>query len=233
MVRAIPLLFCLLLAGPASALLVEYRYEFRVTSIDAEEGSLAGYLEIGDLVTGTFRFDTDTSPASTDGATHATYEFFGGAIATIGDTTFLPVFGEPLPGLPTFDVFVWDGVTLVLPPHLCPCPPTVPTDRFSVGINRDLAAADGTRIDLGFGFREEGADATFIEDLALPASLPTPTPGTVLSASAFLSRPGTIEEHHYQQVGFGLVSLVSVVPEPALGLLVGAVALALLTRCRS
>lgn len=132
--------------------------------------------------------------------------------------------GEPFPDDETFNLSIWDG--FATPPG------SAPADLFTITIRRDLQSPDGTAIDLFFGFREEGADATLIEDLALPASPPQPTPGTVVSASVLLIRPETSEGFHNQQVQADLVSLISVVPEPALALFAGTAALALLARRR-
>lgn len=211
----VPIAFpLLLLASPAGALSVVYHYTLEVTEIRFAEGTMADFLAVGDLVTGTFAVDLAVTPHETHDPAAVTYRVAAGA--TVEAAGFL--FESAAPGSSQdyhsppgsdFDLTVVDN--LGDPSVLLWLDGAGPVDVFDFGISDNLVVT-GTEMetDLSFMLIARGSAPGLVVGLGPDALVPDLSLVTETRLNVFF-RNG-IDNYI---VTDGAVIEISKVPEPS------------------
>ncbi len=207
----VPIAFpLLLLASPAGALSVVYRYTLEVTQINHSRGPVADFLAVGDLVTGSFVVDLAAVPYETLDPAAVIYREAAGATVEAAGLLF-----EPAPPGSDFSLTVADN--LGDPSALLWLEGAGPVDVFGFSINDDLVApGTGLRADVGVRLIARGVDPGLVVGLGPDALVPDLALATETNAYIYF---GDGNEGVF--AGYGVVVGISKVPEPSTALLLG------------
>ena len=199
--------FCALSAPPAQATLITIGIEAVVDDVHDSDNYLEGKINIGDLITGTYTYDTDT-PDSSLLAGVGRYEHYAypcGFSLTVGDLDFKSDFS---PGLPEyFTIWITNDSSGV--------------DGISVKSYNNLPLSDGTSVNnISWVLRDYSENA--ISSIELPTTAPVLNAWdfNFLQFSAGAGRGGLGSGPG----GFGVAAHVTsavVIPEPTTVLLFG------------
>ncbi len=200
--------------SPTQATLITIGIEAVVDDVVETGDYLNGRIKVGDLITGTYTYDTDTpdSSSSPNVGRYEHYTYPSGISLSVGGFDFMTD-----PATTNFLIEIVNDF---------------PDDAYSVISYRNLALSDGTSVGhISWGLRDYSATAISIADLAPTAPVLDDWGGNRLEFGAGSGGRDTGEP----ATGFGVMAHVTsavVIPEPATILLLGLGGIAVIRKVR-